>query len=258
MPKAGVNPALAQIGIADLVDHYAKQIDSLDQVPILIGHSFGGLIVQLLLDRGLGSGGVALDPAPVCGVHAGFTAFLVNMPVLRSWLGWRKIHDLSLRSFSLGFANSLTEKQQEAAYREHVVPTPGRIFFQAALGRQNKVDFKNSARAPLLLAVGSDDRTAQPAMVRKNFRLARSNTALTEFHEFPDRCHFLIGQPGWEQVADYAILWCRRMMTFDAMFDECTIRSLLQTNSPECKTTSSWPVPVEVVDPRVGQTFPGR
>jgi pimeloyl-ACP methyl ester carboxylesterase len=174
-------------------------------------------VVQLLLDRGLGAAGIALDPAPVKGVHPGLTASRASLSVFTSWRGWRRVQTMSEKSFDWGFVNALPPSERRAAYREQLVQAPGRMFFQAALGRGNSVNFANPSRPPLLLIVGSQDRTVEPSMVRRNFRLASRSPSPTEFHEFPGRCHFLIGQPGWEEVADYTIAWCDRMEAAHAL-----------------------------------------
>lgn len=203
-------PELGSIGIVEIVDHYAAFIRALDAPPLLIGHSFGGLFVQMLLDRGLGAGGVAIDSAPPKGVLPGLNAIRAGFPVLRTWRGWTKVLLLSFRGFQWGWVHTLPEPDQQAAYDRHVVPTPGRIFFQAAFapfGTAAHVKVKNSARAPLLLIAGKLDRTVEAGMNRANFRQYRHSSAITDWKEFPGRTHWLISGPGWEEIADYALAW---------------------------------------------------
>ena len=120
---------LAGLGITDVVDHYATIIQALPEPPILIGHSFGGLYVQLLLDRGLGKAGVAIDPAPPKGVlPLSLTAIKASAGVLFKWMAWEQIVRLSFEDFCYGFVNTLSPEAQRAAYETHVVPETGRIF----------------------------------------------------------------------------------------------------------------------------------
>ena len=153
------DPRLAEVTIKGLVDHFEKQIRELPEQPILIGHSFGGLIVQMLLDRGLGAVGVAIDAAPPRGVFPSITAIGSALPVLLTWRGWSRVVSMSFKSFSTTIANTLSQNEQRRAYDRYIVPTPGRIYFQAALGVGNAVDFANPKRPPLLLTAGA--RTAR-------------------------------------------------------------------------------------------------
>ena len=205
--RASPNPELANLGIREIVDHYARIIEALPEPPILVGHSFGGLFVQLLLDRGLGRAGVAIDPGPPRGVLPGLSALRAALSVLLTWRGWRKIITMSFADFQWGFAHNQPEAEQRAAYDAHVVPTPGRIYFQAALGIETAVRFRNPSRAPLLLIAGTDDRTVQASMVRATYRKHSRSSATTSFQAFEGRTHFLIGAPGWEEIADHAITW---------------------------------------------------
>jgi pimeloyl-ACP methyl ester carboxylesterase len=200
-------PELARLGVREIVDHYARIIQAQAEPPILVGHSFGGLFVQMLLDRGLGASGVAIDPGPPRGIIPGPDAIRAALPVLLSWGGWRKTLTMSFESFQWGFAHTQPEAEQRAAYEKHVVPTPGRIYFQAVLGIGTKVNFKNPNRSPLLLIAGEKDRTANPSMVKAMYRRHSRSPSVTSFKSFPDRTHWLIGAPGWEEIADHAILW---------------------------------------------------
>jgi pimeloyl-ACP methyl ester carboxylesterase len=202
-------PELAKLSIAQIVDHYAKAIQALPEEPILIGHSFGGLIVQLLLDRGLGAAGVAISPAPPRGVLAHPLAVWTSRSVFLSWNGWNRVLPMSQKGFNEGFGNLLSPAEQRAAYERHVIPTPGRIFFQAALGLGTGVNFGNADRAPLLLTAAEKDRTVPLPMVRANFKKYRRPSAVTAFKTFPNHSHWLIQEPEWHEVADYAIQWAR-------------------------------------------------
>lgn len=205
--RAAPAKELAGVGVGEIVEHYASIVRGLDQPPVLVGHSFGGLFVQMLLDRGLGAAGVAIDPAPPRGVVAGPRALWANASVLRTWRAWRKVVTISPRAFAWAFVHTLPEAEQRAIYDRQVVPSPGRIFLQAAFGSGTRVDFANAGRAPLLLIGGELDRAVDARMVRQNLRKYRRSTAVTDFHEFPGRTHWLIASPGWEEVADLALAW---------------------------------------------------
>lgn len=201
---------LGKVGIREIVDHYAAEIGKLAEPPILIGHSFGGLFVELLLDRSLGAAGVAIDPAPARGVIPRPRAMMSSMPVMMSWNGWNRVLTMSYASFTRDFANTVPEAEARVAYDRYIVPTPGRPYFQAGIGMETKIHWKNPTRPPLLLLVAEEDRTIAPAMVRATYRRQRRAPSLTEFHSFPNRSHFLILEKGWEEVADYAIEWAVR------------------------------------------------
>ena len=208
-------PELNHLGIAEIADHYARIAESLPEPPILVGHSFGGLIVELLLDRGIGVAGVAIDPAPPRGVLATPRAVLTGLPVLFSWRGWSRVHTMSEKNFRSGFANGLTAEQQTRHYAEDVVPTPGRIVFQDALGIGTKIHYDNPDRAPLLLIGGTDDRTIPIGMVRSNHKKSQRAGSPTELIEYPGRCHYQMAQDGWEKVADNIIAWIGKVLPAD-------------------------------------------
>ena len=201
------DPRMAALTIKDLVDHFDRIIRALPQPPILIGHSFGGLIVQMLLDRGLGAAGVAIDAGPPRGVMPSLRAIRSALPVLLAWRGWSRILTMSLNSFSTTFANTLPPSQMTATYRRYIVPVPGRIFFQAALGLGNGVTFANPQRPPLLLIAAAKDRTSTSSMVRAMYEKHKRAPSRTDMVEFANLSHWLIAEPGWEAVADTAIDW---------------------------------------------------
>ena len=204
---------LAGLGIAEIVAHYEGIVRSLDEPPILVGHSFGGLFVQILLDRGLGRAGVAIDSAPPRGVMVYEpTAVRSLASVLSTWQGWRKVVRWSYANFRYAFVHTLPEADARAAFEKHVTPETGRIFFQGALAAANpgspaSVNFANSARAPLLLVAGAEDRIVPASVNRRNHRRYRGSAAVTDFFEFAGRTHWIIAQPGWEDVAGYISEW---------------------------------------------------
>jgi pimeloyl-ACP methyl ester carboxylesterase len=205
--RATPNPALARSGLPEVVDHYATIIGAMPEPPILIGHSFGGLIVQVLLDRGLGSAGVAINPAPPRGVLPGPTAFRANLPFLLTVAVWQRILTMPKGRFFGTFLNTVPAGERDAIYDRYVVPTAGRMFWDGLLTRGARVHWRKPGRAPLLLITGTLDRAVGAGVNRSNFRKYRRSPSRTDFREFPGRSHWIIAEAGWEEVADYAIAW---------------------------------------------------
>ena len=205
--RASPHPGLGRLGIPELVRHHEKLIRTLASPPILIGHSFGGLFVQLLLDRGLGAAGVAIDPAPARGIFPGLSTIRAALPMFLPWQAWRRPAKMNFGHFARNFMQLSSADEQRAAFASQIVPTPGRIYFELALGIGSRVDFSNAQRAPLLLIAGDQDRTVQLSAVQAAYRRHRRSRALTEIKVFTGRTHWLIAAPGWEEVADYALAW---------------------------------------------------
>lgn len=205
--------AIAHLGVTDVVDHYAKIIGQLAEPPILIGHSFGGLITQILLDRGLGVAGVALDSAPAKGIfRLPWSALKSSFPALKNPANNHRAVALTPAEFHYAFTNQMTPEESTAVYERYAVPGPGHVLFQAALANftphaATTIDFSNASRAPLLIVAGSADHVSPPAVNRANFELQQRSGALTAYREFPGLGHFLLGQRGWEEVADFAVDW---------------------------------------------------
>jgi len=198
---------LRKLTVGKIVDHYDKLIRELPEAPIIIGHSYGGLVAQKLLDRGLGAAGVALDPAPVRGVMPRPRALRSALPVFIAPFGWRRVLKQSFRTFRKTFAQTLPESRKRAVYDRYWAPTPGRLYYQGALAIGTGIHPRNPDRPPLLLIAGEKDITITPSMVRATFRKQRHAPSLTAFKSFPGRSHFLFAEPGWEEIADYAIRW---------------------------------------------------
>jgi pimeloyl-ACP methyl ester carboxylesterase len=206
---------LARLGVGEIVDHYDRLIRALPEPPILVGHSFGGLFTQILLDRGLGAAGVAIDSAPPNGVFALYpTAFRALYSVLATPLSWRRVVRWSYKRFRYAFVHTLSETEARAAYDRHVTPETGRIFWQDALawlrpGGPCRVNFANAKRAPLLMIAGGADRIVPAGINRRNYRKYSRSAAITDFRAFPGRSHWTIAQPGWEEVAGHIAGWLR-------------------------------------------------
>lgn len=211
--RAQPTEALARIGVQEIADHYERIIRALPRPPLLIGHSFGGLIVQILNSRGVGTAGVAIDSAPPKGIFPTPGAVRASLGVLSTFLGWRKVLRIGYPAFVHGFVHQLPEAEQRRAYEEHVIPTPGRPFFQAAFApfiRATAVDFTKRDRPPLLLTSGANDRTVPAAMNRANHRAYAKSGAITDLIELPNRSHWVIAEPGWEELADRSLEWAQK------------------------------------------------
>jgi pimeloyl-ACP methyl ester carboxylesterase len=167
----------------------------------------------MLLDRGLGAAGVAIDSAPVKGILLlPFSTLKVAFPALRNPANLHRVMALTPEQFHYAFGNNLTEEQSRAVYDRYAVPGPDHVLFQAGLANFNPhapttVDFDNDTRAPLLLIAGGRDHIAPASVTKANYRLYRGSRAVTDYKEFPDRSHYTVGEPGWEEVADYALRW---------------------------------------------------
>jgi alpha-beta hydrolase superfamily lysophospholipase len=204
---------IAGLGVTEVVDHYDAIIRGLDKPPIIMGHSFGGLMTQILIDRGLGAAGVAIDSAPVKGILLlPFSSIRSAWPALSNPFNYNKATALTAEQFHYAFGNLLSEAESNAAYERYAVPGPDHLLFQASLANFNPhaataVNFHNDDRAPLLLIAGGKDHIAPAAVTEANYRLYRDSKSVTDYKEYPDRSHFTIGQKGWEEVADYALDW---------------------------------------------------
>jgi len=178
-----------------------------------MGHSFGGLFTQILVDRGLGSAGVAIDSAPAKGVLGlPFSTLKVSLPFTINPFNLNKVGALSEGQFHYAFGNLLSEEESKKAYERYAVPGPDHVLFQASVANFNPrsataVNFHNDDRPPLLMIAGGKDHIVPASTTKANFNLYKKSKALTDYKEFPERSHFTLGQPGWEEVADYALNW---------------------------------------------------
>ena len=210
--RADPAPIAAQ-RIADIADHYEAIIRDLPRPPIIMGHSFGGLIAQLLADRRLGAAVVAVHPAPVRGV--------LKLPPATLRSGYSILHNPANRhravpftpeDFRYAFGNTISQEQSDAAWERYAVPGAGHVLFEAAFANLDpnsatEIDKKRSDRAPLLITAGGEDHVVPASLATSIANLYRSSTALTGYREFPGRSHFVGGEPGWEEEADFALEW---------------------------------------------------
>ena len=202
-------------GINDVVSHYAEVIRGLGTKPIVIGHSFGGLIVQRLLGEDLARAGVAIDPAPIKGiVLLPLSALRVASVALRNPANRKRSVSLTKDQFRYGFGNTLTEEESEDLYDKWTIPSPGRPLFEAATAAfagnsPAKVDTGNARRGPLLVTAGGRDQTVPAVVSRSTVKLYSKSTAKTELKSFPDRGHSLTIDKGWQEVADSVLAWLK-------------------------------------------------
>lgn len=207
--------APAGIGVAEIAAHYEAFVRDLPEPPVVIGHSFGGLVTQILLDRGLGSAGVALHPAQPRGVLRLPVATLrATFPVLRNPANLRRTVALTDREFHFAFANTVSAGQAAAERARYAVPGPGRPLFQAGFANvtpaarsATRVNFRNPERAPLLLVSGGADHLVPASVVKENYGRYGTNGTVTEYREYPGRDHGTAFHEGWELVADDSLRW---------------------------------------------------
>ncbi|MDX5460144.1 alpha/beta hydrolase [Micromonospora tulbaghiae] len=210
--RADPAPIAAQ-RIADIADHYEAIVRDLPRPPIIMGHSFGGLVAQVLLDRRLGAAVVAVHPAPVRGV--------LKLPPSTLRSGYSILHNPANRhravpftpeDFRYAFGNTISQEQSDAAWERYAVPGAGHVLFEAAFANLDpnsatEIDKKRSDRAPLLITAGGEDHVVPATLASSIANLYRSSTALTGYREFPGLSHFVGGEPGWEEEADFALEW---------------------------------------------------
>ncbi len=204
---------VAGYGVGDVVDHYARVVGSLEAKPIVIGHSFGGLIVQRLLGQSLAAAAVAIDPAPIQGVmYLPPSALRVAGIALRNPANRKRAVALTAEQFRYGFGNALSEAESNELYERWTIPSPGKPLFEAAVanfapGSPLKVDTGNATRGPLLITAGGQDHTVPAAISRSTLKLYRKSPAVTELKEFPGKGHSLALDSGWREVADAVLAW---------------------------------------------------
>ncbi len=199
--------AIEGLGLTEIVDHYEAQIRALEHEPILIGHSFGGLIVELLLDRGLARGGVAMSPAPPKGILVlPFAALKVASSALAHPSRWHGVVPLTLEEFTYGFVNTFTPEEAKAAYEKYYVPETGQIFFEAGFANfhlhpPTELHFKYEERAPLLIIGADQDHTVPASVSKKQYKKYEKSPAQTDYLEFAGRPHLMMTAEKWAEIA---------------------------------------------------------
>ncbi len=208
--------ALKGIGLKQIADNYERIIRALPVKPIIMGHSFGGVLTQMLADRGLGSAYVGVAPGQTAGVTAlPLSTLWTGTPILSNPFGRSGAKPLSKRHFHFTFGNDLSRPASDALWEEYAVNSYNRVFFEGVTSVLNEkggvthVDYARADRAPLLVITGEIDHVVPPAIGRAIVKKYRSSgsPAVVEYKQYAGRTHRLVSQDGWEEIADYALTW---------------------------------------------------
>ena len=217
--EANAHPEVfAHKSVGQVADHYAEVIGRLQKKPTIIGHSFGGLLVQMLAGRGLSLATVAIDPGPFRGVlPLPISALKSAWPVLGNPSNYQRAIPLTFEQFRFGFANAVSEDEARQLYGEFAVPASGVPLFQAATANLNpwteaKDDIENPERGPLLIISGEKDNTVPWAIADASYKQQKRNEGITEIIEMPNRGHALVIDSGWREVADTALAFIKRFV----------------------------------------------
>ncbi|MFJ6893292.1 alpha/beta hydrolase [Streptomyces hokutonensis] len=202
--------------VGQVADHLTQLIGTLTRKPAIVGHSFGGLLTQILAGRGLSAVSVAIDPAPFRGVlPLPVSALRSSAPVLSNPANRNRAVPLTFDQFRYGFANAVSEEEARELYETFAVPAPGAPLFQAATANLNpwteaKVDTENPDRGPLLIISGEKDHTVPWSIANASYKKQQHNKGVTEITEIKGRGHALTIDNGWQEVADTALSFVRR------------------------------------------------
>lgn len=206
--------ALRGIGLGAVIDSIAEVAAGLPVRPIIMGHSFGGLITQVLADRGLGSAYVGVAPGQPAGIPVlPLSTFRSGLPVLGNPFGINAASQIGKGHFHYTFGNDLTREASDVIWEEQAIPSYNRLFFEGVAGAvtgrgASRVDFGKADRAPLLVVAGTRDHVVPPSIARAVVRRYQSKgTALVEYREYEGRTHRLVSQDGWEEIASTALDW---------------------------------------------------
>jgi pimeloyl-ACP methyl ester carboxylesterase len=217
--EANAHPEVfAGKSVGDVADHYDAIVRRLERKPAVIGHSFGGLLAQIIAGRGLSVASVAIDPAPFRGVlPLPISALRAGSPVLGNPANRNRAVPLTYDQFRYSFANAVTEDEAKDLYETYAVPAPGKPLFQAATANLNpwteaKVDTDNPDRGPLLVISGEKDHTVPWALANAAYKQQKDNPGVTEITEIKGRGHALTIDSGWREVADTALAFVRRFV----------------------------------------------
>lgn len=205
---------IEKVKIPETVAQLEGVIDGLDTSPILMGHSFGGALVQILLDHGRGAAGVAIDSVPTEGVLTlPPSQVKASFPILKNPANRHRAVGFTPEQFQYAFTNTLSDEESAKVYERYAIPAPGSWVWGGVLAnftpghQETWVNYGNDDRAPLLFIAGGADNIMPPAVNKDNAHKYQKSKAVTDYKEFPGRSHFTVGQPGWEEVADYALTW---------------------------------------------------
>ncbi|GAA4538708.1 alpha/beta hydrolase [Pseudonocardia xishanensis] len=207
--------AIADHGIDDVVEHFARIIDELPQAPILVGHSFGGLIAQKLLGQDRARAAVAIDAAQIKGVlPVPLSALRATLPVFKNPGNRHRAVSLTAEQFRFAFGNAVSEQESDELFARWTIPAPGKPLFEAASANFDphspaKVDTANRNRGPLLLIAGGKDHTVPESVTRSTLKQYRHSDAVTEIRSLPDRGHSLIIDSGWPEIAELCLTWLK-------------------------------------------------
>ena len=210
---------IENLTVDKVVERLESVVGELESPPILMGHSAGGVFTQLLLDRGYGAAGVAINSAPTEGVKVvPLSQIKSTFPVLRNPANRHKAVGFTFEQWQYAFTNTFTEAEARRLYERYHIPASGNVFWGSVLANIHPgkdatyVDYGNDDRAPLLFLSGSEDHLMPPSVQRSNAKHYKSNT-LTELKEFEGMAHLMPAQEGWEEVADYALAWAVEQST---------------------------------------------
>jgi pimeloyl-ACP methyl ester carboxylesterase len=217
--EANAHPEVfAHKTVGQVADHYAAVIAGLAKKPAVIGHSFGGLLTQIIAGRGLSAASVAIDPAPFRGVlPLPISALKSSAPVLGNPANRNRAVPLTYEQFRFAFANAVSEEEAKELYETYAVPASGAPLFQAATANLNpwteaKANTKNPARGPLLIISGEKDNTVPWSIANASYKKQKRNDGVTEIVEMPNRGHALTVDSGWREVADKALAFVKRFV----------------------------------------------
>ncbi len=217
--EANAHPeVMAHKTVGQVADHFDEVIRGLKKKPAIIGHSFGGLLAQILAGRGLSAATVAIDPAPFRGVlPLPLSALKSAWPVLGNPANRNRAVPLTYEQFRYAFANAVSEEEAKQLYETYAVPASGAPLFQAATANLNpwtevKVDTGNPERGPLLIVSGEKDHTVPWAIANASYKQQKDNPGETEIVEIPNRGHALTIDNGWREVAEKALSFVRRFV----------------------------------------------
>lgn len=197
---------LAGLTLKKLVDHYADIVSQYAEKPIVIGHSLGGLVTQILVNRELVAAGVAIHPVPPLGVFPyEFTFLKGGWKSLGLFTSQRKTYLMSFKDWQYAFVNGMPLEEQIAGYEKYLIPESKKVA-RGGLTKAAQVDF-GKPHPPLLITSGSEDQLLPPHLNNRNFQKYKPNGSVLDYKEFAGRNHFVLGQPTWEEDATYILQW---------------------------------------------------